>query len=371
MLKSVKITNFQKQRDLELELVPGVNVLAGRSDLGKSAVVRAVGWALRNRPQGFGFRYDPEIARDGGKKLKKDDLTSVNLSFDNGEISRQRNEKSINSYIVNGEMLEALRGDVPEEVSGLINIESCCFQDQHDPYFLLQDTPGEVARKLNEVSGLDLISRVIKTINSMAAKAEAEAAMARKTAGEKDGRIQELVFLDKVIPLAEKIQAALDERDKLSAQEKELNEIIGSLEEIDSDLAETSGWLGIEEPFLRVWAGLDRLYRAKEELSDLDDLITRATDVEESLENERAWLAIEDAANKVAGILERKKGVEREWGELESVIRRFDDNEDMLEPKRFELEGLRRAYAALLLEAGICPWCGSEVERAGLEEHVL
>ena len=37
MISSVHIKNFQKHKDLSLEFTPGINVITGKSDAGKSA----------------------------------------------------------------------------------------------------------------------------------------------------------------------------------------------------------------------------------------------------------------------------------------------------------------------------------------------
>ena len=50
MIKSIHVVGFQSHADSTIEFDPGVNVLIGQSDSGKTAVVRALDWALNNRP---------------------------------------------------------------------------------------------------------------------------------------------------------------------------------------------------------------------------------------------------------------------------------------------------------------------------------
>jgi len=56
MIKYLQIQNFQSHKDSLLEFDPGVNVIVGSSDSGKTAVIRALRWLVWNRPSGDAFR---------------------------------------------------------------------------------------------------------------------------------------------------------------------------------------------------------------------------------------------------------------------------------------------------------------------------
>ena len=157
MIESVVIRKFQKHKRTKLELSEGVNVISGASDQGKSSIIRALKWCFLNRPSGFRFK------RWG---TSKQDKTIVRVRFSNGEVERRRGAVE-NSYVVNGELLKAIRSDVPDQVKNLVNIDGRNFHDQHDGYFLLQDSSGEVARKFNEIVGLDIIDKALKNAASI------------------------------------------------------------------------------------------------------------------------------------------------------------------------------------------------------------
>src|SRR5687767_10377413 len=86
-LKQIRLSNFQSHADTTVDLHPGVNVIIGHSNVGKSAIFRALNWVLRNRPSGTGF------IRHGQKEVE------VTISSDEGCVLRQRG-KSKNSYQV-------------------------------------------------------------------------------------------------------------------------------------------------------------------------------------------------------------------------------------------------------------------------------
>jgi exonuclease SbcC len=51
-IAKLRLENFQSHVDSTLEFSPGLNILTGESNHGKSAVLRALYWLLYNRPQG-------------------------------------------------------------------------------------------------------------------------------------------------------------------------------------------------------------------------------------------------------------------------------------------------------------------------------
>lgn len=55
MIHGIHIINFQSHEKSELVFTPGVNVITGSSDSGKSAILRAIQWLCTNRPLGNSF----------------------------------------------------------------------------------------------------------------------------------------------------------------------------------------------------------------------------------------------------------------------------------------------------------------------------
>ena len=134
MIKEVSIQNFQSHKDTHLEFHPGVNIIVGTSDSGKSAIIRTIRWVLQNKPLGDSFR-----SMWGGE-------TKVTLTLPEGQITRSKDKSD--KYTIEGPPkleLEAFRTSVPEEVLNMLNINSVNLQFQHDPPFLISSTSGEVA----------------------------------------------------------------------------------------------------------------------------------------------------------------------------------------------------------------------------------
>ncbi|WP_263707519.1 AAA family ATPase [Shouchella tritolerans] len=106
---SVRLENFQSHLDSTLQFDKGLNVIVGQSDSGKTAVLRAVRWALFNQPRGTDF------IRVGA------DFVRVTITMDSGRLIIRERTSSKNRYILKepgGQdlVLEGFGSQVPEEV---------------------------------------------------------------------------------------------------------------------------------------------------------------------------------------------------------------------------------------------------------------
>lgn len=157
MITSLSISSFQSHKKTVLALSPGVNVLIGASDSGKSSILRALKWLVTNRPLGDGFN-----SWGGGKAevaVTLDENTTIGHTQGKYILSTNSNDKD--------QKWEAIGTGVPETIEQTLNISPLSFQWQMDAPFLLSESPGEVARMLNEVADLDKIDSTLVNINRM------------------------------------------------------------------------------------------------------------------------------------------------------------------------------------------------------------
>lgn len=276
----VTIHNFQSHKDTVLELSPTVNSLEGVSDSGKSAVLRAMLWCLTNKPDGVAFASN--WAKDKKGKLKDE----VSVSIDN--IARSRNA-AVNGYtkFVAGkdqQTYEALKGTVPPDIENAINIGSVNIQRQMDPPFLLSSTPGDAARYVNELIGLEEIDTYQKALK-----------------GKAHDNANSLKDENKRLSDAE---AALSQYDWVAgAKEKveELSDVDAKCTELEADLAKL--------------AELDALNEVSAELEAAKSLEKKATKLisscpgTEKLESEVAMLKQVDEADALTARLIESKAV--------------------------------------------------------------
>jgi exonuclease SbcC len=159
MIKRLQLKNFQGHEDSELEFSPGLNIITGPSDNGKSSIIRAIEWVRSNRPKGS------EFIRIGKRSA------TVEVETENVLITRERDDKSTGSYSIITEDMEdefsVVGSDVPVPVITALNLSDINIQLQLDGHFLILDTPGKCAAYLNEITKLDKLSNAVAKLKSM------------------------------------------------------------------------------------------------------------------------------------------------------------------------------------------------------------
>lgn len=148
MLEKLEIRNFQTHRKLVVNFDQSITCVVGSSDVGKSAVLRALRWLCLNKPNGSGF------VKWGASR------TRVRAWFDGRVISRERWGGS-STYSLDGAEYKAFGATVPGLIQSVINISEMAFQGQHDAPFWLSLSPGQVSRELNAVVNLDLMDEAL------------------------------------------------------------------------------------------------------------------------------------------------------------------------------------------------------------------
>ncbi|GAB6935667.1 hypothetical protein JCM14720_15880 [Calditerricola yamamurae] len=159
------IENFQSHERSELEFSPGLNVIVGPSDSGKSAIIRALRWALFNQPRGSDF------VRAGADRCR------VTVCFDDGTAIVRERTATRNRYLVRlpdgrEQVFEGFGTGVPDEVLEAHGIRPLMLDEdletlvhlamQLDPPFLLSERAAVRAKVLGLLSGAHLIDAAIR-----------------------------------------------------------------------------------------------------------------------------------------------------------------------------------------------------------------
>ena len=258
MIKKLTLENFQIHRSLQLDFDPGVTVIVGPSNRGKSAVIRALNWIAFNKPSGTMFRTW------GSKR------TSAALLLDDGtEIERGRSDKE-NSYTLNGNSLAAFGQGVPDQVYKALNLLPINFQQQMDSPFLVMDSPGEVARKLNEVANLELIDIALSRASKYHREASRGLSQERGSLRILQKELKQFDWIDEAEKL---IQAGLEleqDLEKLEAESDSLSQLIKRVEFLDGEIGDFQAQ---EEVWIDVISKLEKVQNLDKERLELDGKI--------------------------------------------------------------------------------------------------
>lgn len=153
MIHSLKIKNFESHQDSYFQFHPGVNVIIGKTDAGKSSIIRALKWLIEYRPTGNNFQ-----SYWGGD-------TEVEIETNNGDFKLIKSSNQA-IYQEGENVYKAFGVKVPEEITKKMNIGSINLQRQMESHFLLSSSAGEVASHFNEIANLEMIDQVNAKVKS-------------------------------------------------------------------------------------------------------------------------------------------------------------------------------------------------------------
>src|SRR5690554_1179337 len=192
MIKRLVIRNFQSHKDTSLEFVPGVNVIIGQSDSGKTAIVRALRWAVWNRPLGDSFK-----SHWGGD-------TSVLVEMDECRVERFKG-KGGDHYLLDlkgsentATEFKAFGVEPPDEISRALGFSELNLQNQHDNAFLISNNPGEVARHFNKVANIDQIDSSLRAVESWIRSINQDIRTQESNISEYQEQVREYEYLDEL-----------------------------------------------------------------------------------------------------------------------------------------------------------------------------
>ena len=324
MLKKLQINNFQSWRDGKFEFSPRTNFFIGPSDSGKSAVVRALEWVKNNRPLGDGNR------RTGTKKPFSAKLVSGENTF---EIER----KLKTQYKFNGEELNAVGKSVPEEISVPLNLSDINIQGQHDNYFLLSKSPGEVAKYLNKIVNLEQIDSTMLHANRRISGIDGEIVTVNKAIAALKTELESYEWVDEAdreLSDLEELEKGITESTKSATGLKMLldsmsNDVL-SLESFDKILSheqKTDDLIALSQHIKTLgkgWYDISKLVVAIETeqsfIHDFDKIITAEKTVGDLIDGSNILDAYRKSRMGLHGILESISDDEIKIGRYNDIL---------------------------------------------------
>jgi len=346
MIPYLHLQNFQSHKDTELVFSPGVNVIVGPSDSGKSAIIRGAIWVTTNRPSGESFR-----SNWGGD-------TAVTMGLDDSTLLSRERKSNLNAYILNDEVLEGFGTDVPEVVENVLNLGELNIQSQHDAPFLLASNAAEVARLLNKIAHLDEIDSSMSAVNSMIRSARGEivhvtsqmeendaALEAYKNLPDQEAELERLEILnarvqdidkkriwgEAQVTLIEGVSQDLDSFKRVLVHAGRLKK----LEKIHEDLQEQ----GVRLAELRKL--IQQTCEVSRNLDEVSSLLTSEKDVDVLMDKQLTIEAVELKAGKLKALI----------AQLETVTGYVNTQETLLQEKTQEFEHIK---------PDVCPVCEQE-----------
>lgn len=275
MLKSLKIRNFESHRNTTLDFHPGVNVIIGDSDQGKSAILRALEWNLFNRPLGI------EVMSNWMKDIN----TYVQTEFDDGILKRKRT-KDFNGYILNGNTKNPFKGfknKIPEAISSFVNMSDINLMSQDDVLFMIGWKPSERGRYLNEICDMKIIDTTTSNINKQIRAENANIKILKETLERDKSDLDGFKDLDEIEKKLSYIEKESRHIQKLKEDSEDLADIIENFHRINKRRQKYAGVLQFSDR-------IDALLKRQQEIATETADIRKLNEIIEDLLNRTAKL---------------------------------------------------------------------------------
>lgn len=203
-LVSLTLENFQCHKHLEVDLRSRLVSITGPSDVGKSAILRALRWVCLNEAP-------DDLIRQGAKQ------STVTLVLSTGDVI-QRIKGTSNFYKLNDKQFSAVgRGEPPQDITNLLQLTEFNFQAQHDSPFWFSETAGEVSRQLNAVIDLSVIDSSLSFIASKVRSSQERVNVAQERLDEVQKEWEEIEPQRKRV---EQFSEIIEQHETLDAQKK-------------------------------------------------------------------------------------------------------------------------------------------------------
>ncbi|MHA1289041.1 MAG: AAA family ATPase [Candidatus Thorarchaeota archaeon] len=343
MIESLKIKNFQSHKNSTLEFDPGVNVIIGSSDSGKTAIIRALRWLTWNRPAGDSIR-----SWWGGD-------TEVTLTLPTSTISRVKGKENL--YKLDSLEFKAFGADVPKEIQKEINFNDLNLQQQLDRPFLLDDSPGEVAQHFNKVAQLDVIDSSMSNVKRWIREIEQDDKTKHKQLKELMEELKTYDYLDKMEEDVQAVEYLEKEKVSVFQQEAALKKIVEELQQIEEEISSCSGILNLEEQVVSLLSLFAQRRLLDDKQFELEKLVEEIEKVNQEYEETIQFLEIEKPLEYVFTILRKRDTLQEHCQTLKILIDDIGTTTRNIQTVQKEIEKLESQMPE------ICPFCGQRMPK--------
>lgn len=395
MIKSIELKNIQSHENTRIELDKGINCIVGSSNNGKSAILRGLYWSRYNRPLGVDTLASHWALN---KKGELTDEMSVTIDNENGVVCRKRT-KTENQYIVNDEILNVVKSDVPAKVEQILKLSDTNIQRQLDAPFLLSETSGEVAKYFNHVVRLDIIDKVLTNAESSRRRTKSDIEATEKIIKEQEQKKEKYDWLDSVERLLHKWDTVKEHNDELKSQSESLQSTLESFAENNQRVEKYTDIVAQKSKLENISRLIEKTLEIEDLCGSLNDSLTTYKQLVCRLEKLKKVIALKKLVVEFEKLVNNNSQMEqqfqhtsyelnvvqktkiRDFSEQKRLIEKIEKlNENNLQEKVDELSESIQNYNIQKMQIkdsakdikclqeqlpAICPCCNRPIEKEG------
>ena len=335
---------------------PGFNVIAGDSDAGKSSFIHAIELLLLNRMYGKSPKWETYKSWFPGTKE-----TLVVSEFEDVVVQRRR-ATGVNAYQIDDQKpLDPVNKDQPIQVLEATRMGKINLQNQHEKYFLLQETSGTVASYLNELVGLQIIDTMTDGVAKEERDTKDDLEKSKKLEKEYGDKLQVYEFLDQVEPLLIDAQALEQSLVVSTTKLERLTRLEKVYTEAEESLIEIMDWLEVKPQYEESQAlGLE-ITNLTTKLTRLETLASNFDRLNSSLDDLNSWLGVRAGFNGLNALAAGLDTLNAECTKLARLETLYDTQTTRLQSVVGRLDRFKAEYEVMIRTAGVCPTCGSPI----------
>jgi len=360
MITSIEIKNFLSHKDSRLELSPGVNVIVGATDSGKSVIIRALKWLITNRPRGESFRSnwggDTEVKVSIGKYLVSRGKKGQNNYYSIIDSISFVPDKALES------VYKAIGTEVPEEIQKVLNLNSINLQSQFESHFLLSKSPGEVATHFNKVAHLNTIDIGLGNIQTGINKLNNELNNCDIEASDLLESLDEYKDLDKFEKAVEQVEKAEKFIISIAISIDVLEDWIGEYTSVCHEIDDNT----FNEDHIKLINEVVQMFKESRVLEgtsiNLDFEIQIGNGIVAEIEAFEDVVSMEKQVDPLQQIFKEITNMTEEKFNLEKIVDRLKLENDIVKTTKRNLEGYEKEYHKVIGLGKTCPVCGNKIK---------
>lgn len=336
MLDSIQIRNFRRNKKRNITLGP-ITVIRGGTGKGKSSIVGAFKWVILNVPGGDSFvNWDANPQRAG-----------VRLDVDNRHKVIRRRDKSNNEYRLDGRTFNSFGTSPPDPVWKLMNMGWLNFRTQHAGHFWFCDTPGQVAKQLNEIINLSAIDNIQRNLTRYKNHVDGAADHWQRRYEEAKKDDGKLDYVDDMETDFKPISAMIDANAIQDLRCRRMGVLVGRVESYQKVIKRATERVLDTRRVYGVVSSVNTMTETVNDMAEMVETVERA---------ERAAGAFVPDPQPITEAVERIEASQQLCQDLEELVVTIESQQLSIAELETRMEPKQKRYDEMM--AGRCPLCG-------------
>ena len=275
MIRKLEFRNIQGHKDTTVLLSSRVNVFRGTSHHGKSSLTRGFRWAVLNQGK---------IKNLKSRFAKPSDPSLVRITFQDGTFVERKRSSSANCYTTPVDTYAAIRNEVPSEVHTFLQMGEINIQGQYSKFHLLESSPGEVMRQLNETVGMDIVEKLFSAIRIVKSSLQSKIKYTKQNLQEYEKEIENTKGILSLRKKLEEVEQAEVRIKELKSKKERLAQILEQMSKVQRHITFLEKITNLSESIDEIIEGSEQINFKKGEAQELDSSLRRMTKLNQDIQ---------------------------------------------------------------------------------------